>query len=49
MNISCIKNDGWWQFPINCYRKKVLALLMGNTDHREWGTVFQGNIFSGNF
>lgn len=36
-------------FLLIATEKKVLALLMGNTDHREWGTLFQGNIFSGNF
>lgn len=51
MNISCIKNDGWWQFLINCYRIiiiKILALLLGSTGHRERGTVFQVTIFPGN-
>jgi len=36
-------------FLLIATEKKVLALLMGNTDHRERGTVFQVNIFSGDF
>lgn len=30
-------------------KKSIVALLVGSTDHRERGAVFQVNIFSGNF
>lgn len=36
-------------FLLIATEKKILALLIGSTDHREKGTVFQVNIFSGNF
>lgn len=41
--------DGGNFLLIATKKKIILALLMGSTDHRERGAVFQVDIFSDNF
>lgn len=35
VSITCIKNDGCWQFHINCHRKKILTPSDGLWPERE--------------
>jgi hypothetical protein len=50
MNITCITNDGCWQFHVNCHRKKIITPFDGqHWPKRKSGTILQLNIFPGNF